>query len=253
MKMRTFAAKIWANMILKTSAIILKVTPYSEKASVIAAFTRESGRITLMAYGMHSKRNTARRASLMPLSLVAIVAVKEHGKEMHQLKEMQPEYLNSNIQFNPVKTAQALFIAELLYKTIRQSDTDTNMFDFLEQSIRYLDHTQHNTANFHLIFCMQLCRFLGIEPNTENSHFAFFDMLEGCFTQVRPAHTHVIQGPNVQLFAYVAGMQYTTMDQSPLSRMQRNELLDLLLEYYRLHLTDFYGLKSTQVLRDIFS
>lgn len=240
-------------MILKTSAVILKVTPYSEKASVIAAYTRESGRITLIAYGMHSKRNTARRASLMPLTLVGIVAGKDHGKEMYQLKEIQPEYLNSNIQINPVKTSQALFIAELLYKTIRQSDTDTDLFDFLEQSIRYLDQTQQNTAGFHLIFCMQLCRFLGFEPNTENENFAFFDMLEGCFTQIRPSHKHVIHGPNVQLFAELTRLQYADMEQSALSRTQRNELLDLMLEYYRLHLTDFHGLKSTQVLRDIFS
>jgi DNA repair protein RecO (recombination protein O) len=229
------------------------VTPYSEKASVIAAYTREKGRISLMAYGMHSKRNTARKSTLMPLSLVSIVAGKEHNKEMYQLKEIQPEYLNSNIQANPVKISQALFITELLYKTIRQSDTDTDLFDFLEQSILFLDQTEQNTASFHLIFCMQLSHFLGFEPNTGNNDYAFFDMMEGCFTQLKPSHPHVIYGENTQLFANLTGLQYSTMEQSELTRTQRNALLDLLLEYYRLHLPDFHGLKSTQVLRDIFS
>lgn len=240
-------------MILKTSAIILKVTPYSEKASVIAAYTRETGRIALMAYGMHSKKNTARKASLMPLTIVGIIATKEQGKEMYQLKEIQPEYQNTNIHLNPLKTSQALFLAELLYKAIRQSDTDTDLFDFLEESIRFLNETEQNTANFHLVFCMQICRHLGFEPNTANQHFDYFDMIEGCFTNIRPTHPHVIHGANTKLFAGISELNYSTMQHSVLSRTQRNELLDLILEYYRLHLPDFHGLKSTQVLREIFS
>jgi len=240
-------------MILNTSAIILKVTPYSEKASVIVAYTREMGRIALMAYGMHSKKNTARKASLMPLTIVGIIAAKVQGKEMYQLKEIQPEYLSTNIHINPLKTAQVLFLAELLYKAIRQSHTDTDLYVFLEDSIRFLNETEQNTADFHLIFCSQLCRQLGFEPNTLNKHLAYFDMIEGCFTEFKPSHLHVIQGINTKLFAGILDLNYSTMQHSTLSRTQRNELLDLILEYYRLHLPDFHELKSTQVLREIFS
>ena len=47
-------------------------------------------------------------------------------------------------------------------------------------------------------------------------------------------------------------MNYETMHLFAMNRMERNRCLDIINEYYRLHLPDFPELKSLPVLQELF-
>lgn len=240
-------------MIIKTQAIILKSTRYSDKASIVTAYTRENGRISLIVYGLHSKRALNRRILLQPLSTTEIIAENKLSKDLATLKEIQPASFNNKIINYPVKTALALFIAELLDKSIRQSDTDYPLFDFIYESIELLNNTNQNIANFHLIFMVQLSNFLGFGPSPDYTERSCFDMLNGEFSNSIPPHPHVLLNEYCHAFHSLIETDFNSMENLSFTRTIRNQLLDSLIEYYSLHLSDFNGLKSTAVLREIFS
>ena len=48
-------------------------------------------------------------------------------------------------------------------------------------------------------------------------------------------------------------MNYPTMHLFPMSREQRNRLLDVIVSYYRLHIPSFPEMKSLEVLRNLYN
>ena len=47
-------------------------------------------------------------------------------------------------------------------------------------------------------------------------------------------------------------MNYDTMHLFAMSRAERNRCVDVMMEYYRLHLPDFPEMKSLHVLKELF-
>ena len=74
-----------------------------------------------------------------------------------------------------------MFLAEFLYRALREEAENGPLFAYLEHSIRWLDECDRSFSNFHLVFLMRFSRFLGLYPNTEDyREGCFFDMLRVC-------------------------------------------------------------------------
>ncbi len=148
-------------------------------------------------------------------------------------------------------------------------------------------------ANFHLAFLMHLSRFIGIYPNldvsgnlnpnlnlnpnsplsavnsplsTVNSplstvHFQlstvnsqlYFDLLAGTYCDRQPSHAHFLRNEEARVLPVLFRMNYPTMHLFRLSRRERQRILHVLNEYYRLHVPGFPELKSLEILQELFS
>jgi DNA repair protein RecO (recombination protein O) len=145
----------------------------------------------------------------------------------------------------------ALFLSEVLFKTLRNSVPDDNLYLFIENSILQLDYIEKGIQNFHLVFLLKLTRFLGFEPNVEKGG-NYFDLLNGVFHKEKPLHIHILS-PEVTLqFSALLETDYQTLEKLILTREQRSDLLKSLIEYYRLHLPEFHNIHSLSVLQSLF-
>ena len=91
---------------------------------------------------------------------------------------MKLSYPFKSVPYHPHKSAIALFIAEFLYRALREEAENAPLFAYLSNSIQWLDECKHDFANFHLVFLIRLSRFLGLYPNTEGYHNGdYFDLL----------------------------------------------------------------------------
>jgi DNA repair protein RecO (recombination protein O) len=239
-------------MQLKTTGIVLKPINYNDKSVIVTIYTKDLGRSTFIIYGTSGKRGNAKRSALMPLSIIEIEAGRHPGKDLQTIKEIRVSYPFTGISVSPVKNAIALFMSELLYKCIRQTEADAQMYEFLENAVKLLDHCEEGIANFHLIFMIKLSRYLGFEMNTENHELPVFDLLNGCFTGSYPSHPHYLSPELSSALAQVIPYGFSDLHLINLSRQKRNELLAAMLEYYKLHMNDFHGLKSTEILQELF-
>ena len=144
-----------------------------------------------------------------------------------------------------------MFLTEILFKTLRQSEPDESLFLFVENSILQFDCCQTGIQNFHLIFLLKLTRYLGFEPNVEEFG-EYFDLLNGVFQDFKPAHVHFLM-PEVTLnFKKLLEIDYSSLDKLILSRENRMVLLLSIIEYYRLHIPEFQQLQSLSVLQGLF-
>ena len=239
-------------MQVKTKGIILNSLKHTDKVNIVTVYTSEFGRVSYMIYAANKKKSAFRASFLQPLTMVELDVFHSPAKEVHRIKEARNIYLFTRIPYDPVKNALALFISEMLFRTLRQSEPDEQLYDFLENSIQQLDCIEAGIANFHLVFFIKLTRFLGFEVNQDETNPTFFDLLNGVFTAQKPAHFHYLTAELTIDFMKLIQVDYVTMDQLAFSREQRNKLLDCIIEYYRLHVPDFKGLKSVSIFQSLF-
>lgn len=239
-------------MQIKTTGIVLHSLKYSDSATIVTIYTQQFGRVSYMVYGVNKKKAVCRSALLQALSIVELDVAHSPGKEIQRIKEVRTAIPFTEIPFDPVKNSIALFLSEVLFRTLRQAEPDEELFSFLENSIQLLDCCEHGIANFHLIFLVKLTRYLGCAPNSEKETNGYFDLINGVFLQQKPLHVHYLLPEISKDLSILLGVDYQNMNSLVFSRKRRYELLESLVEYYRLHIPDFNGLNSLEVLQSLF-
>ncbi|MCD8210885.1 MAG: DNA repair protein RecO C-terminal domain-containing protein, partial [Prevotella sp.] len=135
----------------------------------------------------------------------------------------------------------------------RFNEEDKQLFSYIENSILWLEEAIENFSNFHIVFLLRLTRFLGFYPNTDGYKEGFwFDLREGRFTSKEPLHKDYLSQEDAKKINIILRMDFPTIGVFKLSKNERNLLLDVILEYYRLHLSLKLEIKSLEVLKSLF-
>ncbi|ADQ80337.1 DNA repair protein RecO [Paludibacter propionicigenes WB4] len=239
-------------MLSKTTGIILHSIKYTDSASIVTVYTQQFGRVSYMVHGVNKKKSMCRAALLQPLSMVEMDVFHVPGKDIQRIKDLRMNYQFTGIPFNPVKNSLALFLSEVLFKSLRQTEPDENLYLFLENSIQQLDCCEEGIANFHLVFLIKMSRYLGFAPNTEDGGAKYFDLMNGVFSEQKALHMHYLLPETTIDFISLLETDYAGMHRLILTRERRSVLLKGLVEYYLLHIPEFHTLHSLAVLQSLF-
>ncbi len=239
-------------MLQKTRGIILHSVKYNDNATIVMIYTQLFGKISYMVYGANKKKSRFRSAFLQPLSLVEIDVFHSHSKNIQSIKDIRITFPLMGISSHPVKNALALFVSEVLYRSLKQTDPDENLYNFLENSIQVLDCCEEGIANFHLVFLMQLAKYLGFEPNTEEKSNHYFDLMNGVFINELPPHKHYLNTDLTLKLIQIIKTDYLNLNSLKLTRTERLKLIESISDYYKLHVADFQGISSIQILHSLF-
>lgn len=233
--------------------IVLRTLKYSDNLMIADIYTRTHGRLSFLVPVSSSSRGRARRVLLQPLSMISFTANYKKGKSLARISDVQPYMLYSSVQGDVVKSSIALFLSELLVYSLREEGEDEALFNFLDRSLTLFDSLENCYADFHLVFMVQLLRYIGIYPNLENYTLrSYVDLLQGCAVNEHPLHPDFLMPQDSAPFVGLLRTGYDSMHMLSLNRKLRGEYLAILLKYYRLHIPDFPQLKSMDVLRELF-
>ena len=103
---------------------------------------------------------------LQPLHLLDLVVYHKNNNSVQRISELKNSPVLLSMPYDVIKSCIAIFLNEVLYKAIKQQGTDESMFGFVFSSVEWLDHQTEGLANFHLLFLIQLTRYLGFYPDT---------------------------------------------------------------------------------------
>lgn len=240
-------------MLQKTLGIVLHTLKYSDTSNIVDVYTELHGRTSFLVSASRSRKSAVKSVLFQPLSVVELEADFRSTSGIYRIKEVKA-YPFQSIPYHPHKSAIALFLAEFLYRVVKEEGENAPLFAYLRHSIEWFDTCEADFANFHLVFLMRLSRFLGLYPNLDDySRGDYFDLLNACFTPLRPyKHTNFVnQEESYRLFQLMR-MNYDTMHLFGMNRTNRARCLSVINEYYRLHIPGFHDLKSLDVLRELF-
>lgn len=241
-------------MLQKYTGIVLHTTKYNDKSNIIHIYTETGGLMSFLVPIPRSRKATVKSVLFQPLSLIEFEAEIRPKAGLHPVKEAKMWYLFHTLPYDPYKSAIALFLAEFLFRALKEETENKPLFAYLSHSIQWLDACESSFANFHLVFLMRLSRFLGLYPNTEDyTKGCYFDLMNACFSPSKPLHGMFVQPEEAAHICILLRMNYDTMHLFGMNRWERNRCLDIINEYYRLHLPDFPELKSLAVLQELFT
>ncbi|MHB9054755.1 MAG: DNA repair protein RecO [Paludibacteraceae bacterium] len=237
----------------KTKGIILNQVKYNDSSSIVSIYTRVFGRVSYVVRGTNKKKSVCRTALLQPLSIVEIDVNHNPKKEIQGIRDMRIALPFYQIPYDPVKNCLALFITEILNKTLKHSECDEDLYNFIESSVCELDACREGIGNFHFVFMAMLAKRLGFAPDVMKINGSqYFDMLNGIFESTKPQHIHYLPPETSDIFKKILKMDYDCLNQLTITRNQRAEMLAHFVEYYKLHITDFNSLNSLDILHKLW-
>ena len=240
-------------MLTKTQAIVLHSLKYGETRLIVDMFTRSQGRQSFIVSIPKSVKGKIKKQLFQPLTLLEIEYDLRPKLQLQKLSDVRLASPFSSIPFDPNKLSISLFIAEFLYYALRSEQRNEPLFDYIVNSIQWLDAQTNRFANFHLVFLMRLSRFLGFYPNLDHYQAGdYFDLRESVFLPVPPVHRDFLHPQEAEKIQLMMRMDFPTMHLFHMSHQERNRLLEVSLIYYRLHLPDFPELKSVSVLQELY-
>lgn len=237
----------------KARGIVLNTLKYGETSMVVHLLTDVGGRRSYMVQGIRSSRGHGSKAALFqPMFAVEFEGLESPRMEMHRFREVHSGIVLQSTPFDIRKTTIALFMAEVLYRLVKESEPNADLFDFVWGSVEALDDAREGTANFHLWFLANLSRFLGFSPGNEYMPRALFDMREGVFTTVPPLHSAVMDADNAMILRDLLECDVKYLGEIGLNRNQRVGFLDAMLAYYGYHLDAIHAVRSIKILQEVF-
>ena len=238
-------------MVLTTKAIVFSSIKYSEADLIVKCFTKSSGLKTyLLRNVLKSKKGKLKPSYFQPLTLLEIEASHKDKGTLESMRDVKVSFLYQSLHTEILKSSLAIFIAELLTNTISEEVEDVSLFQFIEESLIWLD-SNAEIANFHILFLLNLSLYLGFYPDISTTNNQYFNLLEGNFQEFNTGK-YSEDGIVIDKLKLFFGIEFDAISQIKLTKNQRSDLLNLLLNYYQLHLHGFKKPKSLEVLNQIF-
>lgn len=222
-------------MLYKTRGIVFRFTKFGETSIIVNIFTEKFGLQSYIVNGVRSKSAKGKIALYQPLTLLDLVVYHKENANILRIKEVQCAYPYQSLTADVKKSSQAMFLTEMLNKTVREQSHAQELFDFLFQSLITLDKQQTGYENCHLIFLLRLSRFLGFEPQLIE------EVLQG----------RLADSKEEELLSELLKADFN--DHLTMTAIHRRNLLDLLLRFYATHIDNLGEIKSVQVLREVLN
>lgn len=238
--------------VVSTKAIVLSSLKYGDTSLIVKCYTEEEGLKSYLIRGvLKPKKKGIKAAYFQPLTQLKIVAKHNSKNTLNSIKEVQVIHPYKTIHSDIIKQSVVFFLSEVLSSSIQEEEQNKTLYSYLETAFTWLD-VHDKIANFHLLFLLNLTGFLGFYPDMSDQNKIGFNLLEGVFSD-DIQDKNVIHHNNFRQFKKLLGINFDGIENVSYSKDERQLVLQMIIQYFTLHLGSFRKPKSLQVLETVFS
>lgn len=217
-------------------------------------YTQEMGLMSFMIHGVRKRKSKTSASLFQVLQILNLEINYKERANLQSIKEVNIAEGIHNIHSNIIKSSIALFIAEMVFKGVKEEEANDSLFQYIALSIKFLNEAENNRiANFHLVFLLGLSRFLGFYPNNnyDNTKIYFIPEL-GEFDSYAKGNMFFSKEYS-SLFHSLLNANYSTMNNLVINSKERRFFINALLEYFKFHLPEMGEIQSLEILETVFS
>lgn len=245
-------------MIHATKGIVLRTVKYGDTSIITTVYTELFGIQSYIVKGVRqsSKTSAGKAGYFQPAALLEMEVYHNELKQLQFIREYQWSYLYTQVLFNVVKNAVAMYVVELLLHSLKQPEASPELFYLIEDTLKQLDKGDETlTANLPLYFVLHLASELGFRmQGSFSANNPVFDLQEGCFMQHKPDHPYYIEGAAAELTSQLISLPfYNELSSIKLNRVVRRDLLNAYQTFMALHIAGFGELKTLGILQEILA
>jgi DNA repair protein RecO (recombination protein O) len=132
-----------------------------------------------------------------------------------------------------------------------EEEQNDELFNFLHDSLEYLDQYPQELPDFHLKFLFEFSRFLGFYPvdNYDNQH-RYFQYTDGVFLTY--LNESCFDSDASEAIVKLMRTGFGELHLLSFNRHQRRILTTQILDFFRWHLPSISNLKTPGVLVEVF-
>jgi DNA repair protein RecO (recombination protein O) len=230
----------------KSRAITLTYIKQGESSIISKIFTEKHGLQSFIIKGVRSKRAKKKLGLFQPLQLVDINATLIPKKGLQYLAEITIIETISTDKINMNKNFLAIFIAEISSKVLQENEQNSGLFKFVWEIKQKLYNANTIDENFALLFMLNLSKYLGFFPSTENINAPFFNLETGEFS-----------GKSFNMNIYLTEEKTTMLKHLLLGKKinipqeLKSELLKDIIQYFRLHHYNLSNITSHLIIESL--
>lgn len=241
-------------MLHKTPGIVLRTVRYGETSVVVNIFTELFGIQSYLVNGVRTGKAKANKANLLqPANQLDLVVYHQENKNLQRLSDFRYAYLYRSLYADVIKNTIAIYLVELLDKTLKQPESHPELFHFAADALQWMDHQEEGTANLPLYFTLRLAALLGFGINGRfKTDTPYLDLREGLFVAGMPAHPCFLDEADSLITGQLLQVkEFIDLKKIKPDKSCRHRLLAACQEYYQWHLPGFTGLKSPRILAEV--
>ena len=230
----------------KSRAITLTYIKQGESSIISKIFTEKHGLQSFIVKGVRSKKAKKKLGLFQPLQLVDINATLIPKKGLQYLAEITIIETISTDKINMNKNFLAIFIAEISSKVLQENEQNSGLFKFVWEIKQKLYNANTIDENFALLFMLNLSKYLGFFPSTENINAPFFNLETGEFS-----------GKSFNMNIYLTEEKTTVLKHLLLGKKinipqeLKSELLKDIIQYFRLHHYNLSNITSHLIIESL--
>lgn len=148
------------SVVVKTDAIVLKTVKYGDTSKIVTAFTREYGKLSLIAKGARTNRSKF-GSILNPMSCIQVVFYLKESRDIHLLSNASLSRVHKSIVEEPRKTMTGFVMLDALNTAVHVREPHPVLFDHLVMALDVLDQAEQAPMNALIAFLIALLREVG--------------------------------------------------------------------------------------------
>ncbi len=230
----------------QSDAIVLRVYPWSETSCIASIFTRDFGKLSVLAKGARRPKSPF-EAALDLLSFCRVVFLPKSGDSLDLLTEAKLQKRFRAGSRDILRLYCGYYVAELLDRLTDKGDAQPELFELAESTLLALHDAAFQPAAIVLRFELQALRLVGHLPSWQTcvqcgnhvplAEVAVVGMLAGgvlCDGCSSMARYRVQLGPQVrQTLDLFSTPQWQSLAMEPIPARYRGPIRSVLKQYFQ--------------------
>jgi DNA repair protein RecO (recombination protein O) len=239
-------------MLTKIQGIIIRSIKYGETSLIFDMYTQQYGLASFIVNGARKPKSKLPSSLFQLMNWLEVVAYVKDPRSLSRIKEAQIIFHYQHLPFDRHKSSVALFITEVIQKTIKENEANLSLFSFLHDTFSFLDLSENPIANLHISFLIELSGFLGFQPHGQwCDQTPYFHLVSGQFVEV----AHPMYTLDIDISRAISGYLSTSMEnihEHIVTREMRRRVVTEIISFYRYHLDRMPEIKTHKILSEVF-
>jgi DNA repair protein RecO (recombination protein O) len=185
------------------------------------------------------------------MNQVEMVFYEKDNEKLTRFKEIKGADIYKSIPLSMKKMAIGQFIIELARNSIKERNSNEELYDFIIQTMNFLDQNDPFPI-LPLYFITRLTQYIGFYPQVNFSPTnQFFDLEQGIFKSTLDKKDCLTEDLSKFLFQLLSNPDIYEACKIDIPSSARKELLGKMLVFYSFHVHSFRELKSHEILHEI--
>lgn len=239
-------------MLTSTESIVLSSRKYGDSSKIVALYTRDHGKISVIAKGALRPRSKFGGA-LEVLTHSGATFYMKPGRDLHLLSSAEILTPMRKIQRSPEHFYYALAAIEAISQTQPQRAPNEELFDFILKILHLLNQKENNPYSIFVAFQMKLANLLGFnmdmeidpadDPDPADSNY-YFSIENGRISRSSGPGTFPLNADTALWLSDIASLPTENAGQIEFATRWKKPITNLFIRYFSFHLDKKFNYKT---------